>query len=57
MTDLQGLVDIWVEEAIEGFLDELEELEDVGYTNEEISRALLFHNQFWTAWSRRVSNA
>jgi len=54
MTELQGLVDMWVEEAIEGVLDELE---DLGYPDEEVDHALLFHNQFWTAWSRRVSNA
>jgi len=45
---------MWVEDAIEGLLDELE---DLGYADEEVGRALLFHNQFWTAWSRRVSNA
>jgi len=54
MTDLQGLVDMWVEEVIEDFLDELE---DWGYIDEEISRALLFHNQFWTAWKNRTTNA
>jgi len=53
MTELQGLVDTWVEKVIEDFLDELE---DLGYTDEEIGRMLLYHNQFWTAWSRRVSN-
>jgi len=54
MTDLQGLVDTWVEEAIESVLDELE---DLGYTDEDIGRALLFHNQFWTAWKDRTANA
>ena len=50
MTEMQRLVDRMVEDAIEDFLDELE---DVGYTNEEIGCALLFHNQFWTAWKER----
>jgi len=54
MTELQGLVDTWVEKVIEDFLDDLE---SVGYPDEEVGRALLYHNQFWTAWSRRVSNA
>jgi len=54
MTDLQGLVDTWVEKVIEDFLDDLE---GIGYTDEEIGRALLFHNQFWAAWKDRTANA
>ena len=54
MTDIQRLVDLWVEAVIEDFLDDLE---GIGYPDEEVGRMLLFHNQFWTAWSRRVSNA
>jgi len=54
MTELQGLVDMLVKDATESVLDELE---GWGYTDEEVGRMLLFHNQFWTAWSRRVSNA
>ena len=54
MTDLQGLVDMLVKDATESVLDELE---DRGYTDEEISRALLFFNHFWTAWKYRTANA
>ena len=54
MTDLQGLVDTWVEKVIEDLLDELE---DQGYTDKEVDRALLYHNQFWTAWKDRTANA
>ena len=50
MTEIQGLVDTWVEKVIEDFLDELE---DLGYTDEEIGCALLFFNHFWTAWKAR----
>ena len=52
--DLQRLVDMWVETAIEDFLDEME---DLGYPDEEIGKALLFHNQFWTAWKNRTTDA
>ena len=54
MTDLQRLVDGWVEDVIGDFLDDLE---DIGYTDEEIGKALLFHNQFWTAWKNRTTDA
>ena len=53
-TDLQRLIDRLVDDAIEDFL---EEVENIGHTDEEIGKALLFHNQFWTAWRDRSTNA
>jgi len=54
MTDIQRLVDMWVEAVIDDFLDDLE---DVGYTDEEVGRMLLYHNHFWTAWKTRTTKA